>query len=54
VLADDLRDDFSTGTWEIADDGDGGAPGPNVGIAVELLLMGGFGCAKGPEESWEL
>jgi hypothetical protein len=47
---DDLRDDFSGGTGEVVDGGDGGAPGPKDGIAVGILLVLGFGCAKGPEE----
>ena len=47
---DDLRDDFSGGTGEVADGGDGGAPGPKDGMAVGMLLVLGFGCANGPEE----
>ena len=47
---DDLRDDFSGGTVEVADGGDGGAPGPKDGMAVGMLLVLGFGCANGPEE----
>ena len=46
---DDLRDDFSWGIGEVVDGGDGGAPGPNDGMAVGMLLVLGFGCAKGPE-----
>ena len=34
----------------VVDGGDGGAPGPKDGIAVGMLLVLGFGCAKGPEE----
>ena len=40
-----------TGDWI----GDGGALGPNDGMAVGMLLVLGFGCANGPEEgagSW--
>lgn len=47
---DDLLDDFSGGTEEVADGGDGGAPGPKDGIAVGMLLVLGFGWANGPEE----
>ena len=47
---DDLRDDFSEGIKVLADSGDGGALGPNNGMAVRMLLVLGFGCAKGPEE----
>ena len=36
---DDLRDDFSGGTVEVADGGDGGAPGPKDGMAVGMLLV---------------
>jgi hypothetical protein len=46
----DLRDDFSVGIKVVADGGDGGAPGPNDGMAVGMLLVLGFGCANGPEE----
>ena len=47
---DDLRDDLSRGTVEIADGRDGGVPGPKDGMAVGMLLMLGIGCANGPEE----
>lgn len=47
---DDLRDDFSEGIEEVADGGDGGAPGPKDGMAVGMLLVLGFGWANGPEE----
>jgi hypothetical protein len=47
---DDLRDDFSEGIVEVADGGDAGAPGPNDGMAVGILLVLGLGCANGPEE----
>ena len=47
---DDLRDDFSAGMRVFVDGGDGGAPGPKDGIAVGMLLVLGFGWAKGPEE----
>ena len=35
----DLHDDFSRGTMEVADGGDGGVPGPKDGMAVGMLLM---------------
>jgi hypothetical protein len=47
---DDLRDDFSWGIVEVVDGGDGGAPGPKDGMAVGMLLVLGFGWAKGPED----
>ena len=47
---DDLCDDFSGGTGEVADGGDGGALGPKDGMVVGMLLVLGFGWAKGPEE----
>ena len=37
------------GTKEVVDGGDGGAPGPKNGIAVGMLFVLSFGCAKGPE-----
>jgi len=40
---DDLRDDLSAGVGVVVDGGDGGAPGPNDGIAVGMLLVLGFG-----------
>ena len=40
---DDLRVDFSGGTGEVVEGGDGGAPGPNEGIAVGMLFVLGFG-----------
>ena len=43
----DLRDG---GIEEVVDGGDGGAPGPKDGMAVGMLLVLGFGWAKGPEE----
>jgi len=46
----DLCDDFSWGIEEAVDGGDGGAPGLKDGMAVGMLLVLGFGCAKGPEE----
>jgi len=46
----DLHDDFSGGTGEVAVGGDGGALGPKDGMAVGMLLVLGFGWAKGPEE----
>jgi len=47
---DDPCDDFSGGIEEVVDRGDGGAPGPKDGMAVRMLLVLGFGCAKGPKE----
>jgi hypothetical protein len=40
---DDLRDDFSGEVEVVVDGGDGGAPGPNDGMAVGILLVLGFG-----------
>ena len=34
----------------VVDGGDGGAPRPNDGMAVEILLVFSFGCAKGSDE----
>ena len=47
---DHLRDDFPREIEEVVDGGDGGAPGPKDGMAVGMLLVLGFGCAKGLEE----
>ena len=47
-LADDCRKDISDGVVEAAEGGDGGAPGPNDGMAVGMLLVLGLGCARGP------
>lgn len=47
---DDLRDDLSEGIVEVVDGGEGAAPGPKDGMAVGMLFVLGFGCAKGPEE----
>ena len=46
---DDLRNDFSWGIEEVVNGGDVGAPGPKDGMVVEMLLVLGFGYAKGPE-----
>jgi len=40
---DDLRDGLSVGVGVAVEGGDGGAPGPNDGIAVGMLLVLGFG-----------
>ena len=41
VLTNDLRDGFSRCTGKVVEGGDGGAPGPNVGVG--MLFMLGFG-----------
>ena len=48
--ADDLHNDFSGGIGVLEDGGEGSTPGPKDGMAVEMLLVLGFGCANGPEE----
>ena len=48
--AEDLRDDPPVGAEEVADGGDGGAPGPKDGNVVGMLFVLGFQCAKGPDE----
>ena len=47
---DHLHNDFSGGTVEVVDAGDGGMPGPKDGMVVGMLLMLGFGCTNDPEE----
>ena len=47
---DDLRDDLSGGTVEVADGGDSAAPEPKDGMAVGMLLALHFRCTNGPEE----
>jgi hypothetical protein len=43
VPTEDLRVDFSGGTGEVVEGGDGGAPGPNEGMAVGIVFVLGFG-----------
>ena len=40
---DDLCANFSGGTGEVVEGGDGGVPGPNEEIAVGMLFVLGFG-----------
>ena len=48
--ADDLHDNFSGWIGVLEDGGECNTPGPKDGMAVEMLLVLGFGCANGPEE----
>jgi hypothetical protein len=47
---DDLYDDFSGRTGEVADGRDGGAPEPKDGMAVGMLLVPGFRWVNGSED----
>lgn len=48
-LLDVLHDNFSENMREVIDSGDGGAPGPNNGMAVGILLVLSFRYIKGPK-----
>ena len=47
---DDLRDNFSEGTEEVADGGDGGVLGPKDGMVVGISLVLSFGWVNSPGE----